>query len=759
MTFLNLVFLWGLPLLSIPIAIHLLSRRRKEVVKWGAMQFLTTSSIRRRKIWRIDDLLLMLLRALAVAALVMALARPFWHGWGSASGSGRDIVFVWDVSMSMGRTIQGETLFDHLLSRTEKILTHASGSDTIRGMVTIGRGEWLSADPATGTDENKRLLLETLKNVGITESSADWHACLNSAVRLALPSAANARLIVVLSDGQAEGWREKDQPAWNNLIHAAGDARIPTAIEIYNVNDSAVPANNVTVDQLTAPRHLLGIGEPYVVEAEVRNYGNTAVPEAILSWSLDQTELGTSSLGSLTAGQSTKVRFRHAAGNPGTSRLTCRLDLADDLPADNSRSLLLTTIDHVPLLVVDDAVDNDPLTTDRGYLLSALGLERTGEKNPNRAGVFQVRLITSTELDTEILSKFRAIVFPNTPTLNDVVIEKLTGFVRNGGGLWLAPGDRTTPLDFNRQFFRSGSGIVPLAIESAAGDLMGRNDFRTIHPPMKEHPATSLLSDTQRLDIDRAKIFQHFPFASAGSGGIAPVLLQSGTGEALVIEGTLGRGRIIVQSFPMGVRWTSLPLTQAYVPMVHEWLWYLLQPTSVSLNLMPGESLRVALPHNEHIRAVQLHSPGGKSVPLRTFLQGDQLLAQSRRTQLPGQYDVAIQFDGKPEETRTYQVQRAQAESNLNPWSAQLLDLWGNSPGIRMNPTAPLAMPPDTGIHTVGSPLWKWLLFLVMAAFIAELWIVGWVTGKRSGFQTDPNHIGTSTGQVIRPAFGIREST
>jgi hypothetical protein len=40
MTFLNLTFLWGLPLLAVPIAIHLLSRRRREVVKWGAMQFL-----------------------------------------------------------------------------------------------------------------------------------------------------------------------------------------------------------------------------------------------------------------------------------------------------------------------------------------------------------------------------------------------------------------------------------------------------------------------------------------------------------------------------------------------------------------------------------------------------------------------------------------------------------------------------------------------------------------------------------------------
>ena len=57
MSFLSAAFLWGLPLLAVPVAIHLLSRRRQEVVKWGAMQFLLDSSIRRRKIWRLDDLI------------------------------------------------------------------------------------------------------------------------------------------------------------------------------------------------------------------------------------------------------------------------------------------------------------------------------------------------------------------------------------------------------------------------------------------------------------------------------------------------------------------------------------------------------------------------------------------------------------------------------------------------------------------------------------------------------------------------------
>lgn len=759
MTFLNLAFLWGLPLLSVPIAIHLLSRRRQSVVKWGAMQFLTTSSIRRRKMWRIDDLLLMLLRTLAVLALVMALARPFWQGWGSGGGSGRDIIFVCDVSLSMGRSWKEETSFDHLLHRAESILSHAGGTDTVRGMVTIGRGEWLSADPAVASAENKHQFLEALKNIGITESSADWHSCLNNVIRLAPPAGANARLIVVLSDGQAEGWQQEDQPAWANLLRAAGEAKIPTAIEIYNVNDQTFAANNVAVDQLTTPRQLMAIGEPYVVEAEVRNHGHIAVHDCSLTWSVDETEIGTSAVGALAAGQSTKIRFRHATGNPGVTRMTCRLNAVDDLPADNQRNLLLTTVEHVPLLVVDDAANNDPLTTDRGYLLSALGLERTGEKNASHRSEFQVKVIASTEFGLEDLSKFRAIVVPNTPALDNATIEKLTEFIRNGGGLWLGLGDKTLPVEFNRQFFRSGSGIAPWSIEEAKGDLIRRDDVLTIHPPTQEHPATSLLSDTQRLDIDRAQVFRRFPFASARSSQQVPVLLQSGTGEALVIEGTLGQGRFIVQSFPMGVRWSNLPLTQAYVPMVHEWLWYLMQPSTVSLNLAPGEPIKVALPNNEHIRAVQLQRPTGKPVPLTTFLQGDQVMAQSRRTQLPGRYDVVIQIEGKPDETRAYQVQRAKEESNLALWSSQLTDIGNSSPAIRINPPAPLLMPVNSGQQTTGSPLWRLLLLVVVIAFVIELGMVAWIARKRFGFRTDPQNIGAITTPPARPFFGVRENT
>ena len=40
MNFLQPWVLWGLPLIAIPVVIHLMHKRRHRVVEWGAMMFL-----------------------------------------------------------------------------------------------------------------------------------------------------------------------------------------------------------------------------------------------------------------------------------------------------------------------------------------------------------------------------------------------------------------------------------------------------------------------------------------------------------------------------------------------------------------------------------------------------------------------------------------------------------------------------------------------------------------------------------------------
>ena len=111
----------------------------------------------------------------------------------------------------------------------------------------------------------------------------------------------------------------------------------------------------------------------------------------------------------------------------------------------------------------------------------------------------------------------------------------------------------------------------------------------TIHPPSRDHPATVQLANTTQLDIDEARIRQRWTFAEKGADEKAvSSVLESGSGQPLVVENYFGQGRVLVQSFPLGLEWSNLPLLKAYVVMVHDWLKFLTAPTTSRYNLTPG---------------------------------------------------------------------------------------------------------------------------------------------------------------------------
>src|SRR5947209_2866178 len=111
MGFLAPALLFGLAALAIPPIIHLLNRRRYDVVDWAAMQFLRLSERTRRKLF-LEELLLMLLRMGLIGLFVLALAAPLARGWflakvGLGARGNRDVVLLIDGSASMARPERG----------------------------------------------------------------------------------------------------------------------------------------------------------------------------------------------------------------------------------------------------------------------------------------------------------------------------------------------------------------------------------------------------------------------------------------------------------------------------------------------------------------------------------------------------------------------------------------------------------------------------------------------------------------------------
>src|SRR2546426_1205311 len=122
MNFLSPAFLIALPLVSIPVIIHLLSKRQQKKISWGAMRFLMQAITRKRRLWRLMDLLLLLLRTAAFLFFIFALARPLLPAAWLGGSVPREVILVLDQSMSMMRRVGGGPLFELQLQRANALL-------------------------------------------------------------------------------------------------------------------------------------------------------------------------------------------------------------------------------------------------------------------------------------------------------------------------------------------------------------------------------------------------------------------------------------------------------------------------------------------------------------------------------------------------------------------------------------------------------------------------------------------------------------
>jgi hypothetical protein len=103
MTFLQSQILYALPLILLPIVIHLINQNRHKTVQWAATMFLLQAKRMVRGMAKLRYVLILIARMLAVAGLLLAISRPMSGGWlGLAGGGAPELtVIILDRSASM----------------------------------------------------------------------------------------------------------------------------------------------------------------------------------------------------------------------------------------------------------------------------------------------------------------------------------------------------------------------------------------------------------------------------------------------------------------------------------------------------------------------------------------------------------------------------------------------------------------------------------------------------------------------------------
>ncbi|MCG8449118.1 MAG: BatA domain-containing protein [Pirellulales bacterium] len=728
MTFLNVLFLAALPLIAVPVFIHLYRGRQRDVIPWAAMEFLAQAVTKGRSMERFEEIVLMAMRVGVVAALVLALAQPMVRSsWWGSSGN-QEVLLVLDNSLSMCHEVDSVSAHDRLIDEAEAIIEALSGSDEVHLLLAAGGLHWLTAEGVPADSAGKRQLRAALETVEPTLGAVNLLDCLQRVVNLETVGEPLSRRIVVLTDNQARSWQTEAETSWQQLGAARSQAEAPTSIEVVNCSLATEELDNLAIMEIKVSRFRARPDEVIELAATVTNLGTRHNDPSGVQWLIDGEVFATSDLPPLRAQQSAQVTAELTNENPGNYVVTCRMEATDQVPLDQEGSVVIQISDQVPVLLVHNG-EAGALTKPVDELFTAaLGYD-DGRPQPWHSA-YQPEVVLSEQLSDITLSRYAAVVLAGVDGLDEEMVDRLSAFVHGGGGLWVTLGYGLNRQLFNRQWYDDGDGLSPLELDVLTKVDDMESPAGAIHPPSREHPATAQLASTTQLDIDEARLSEYWQLARSAASREVSILLESGSGSPLVVENYVGRGRVLIQAFPLDLEWSNLPQLKAYVVMINDWLDYLTAPSTARYNLAPGDAIVVSVQGGDDLQGATLLTPSGRSRSVTLQPLGDASTLRYSQTQLPGLYRVILE-DGEPANFPFHVLSDA-GESHLTMLDAQQQDKLAEWAGLQLD-GKPTAATTTIASAARTEPVWGAFLLLLVALLAGELLLSNWLARQRSG--------------------------
>ena len=267
MSFLQPLALIALPLMALPIIIHLINQQRHRTIPWAAMMFLMRAKRMSRGMARLRHLLILLMRVLAIGALIFAISRPLSGGWlGSVGLSKPDATLILldrSASMEMQDLQAGESKRSTALKRLAQLLEQGDYGTHL-----------LLIDSASGqmqeVDSPKALL--NLPMTGASATSANIPSMLETALTYLKANESGRAEIWICSDLNENDW-DVHSGRWNAMRQAFAQLE---GVHHFLLAYTDPPSNNLSVRVENVQRWKRGNDAELILDVMVRTNGNSS---------------------------------------------------------------------------------------------------------------------------------------------------------------------------------------------------------------------------------------------------------------------------------------------------------------------------------------------------------------------------------------------------------------------------------------------------------------------------------------------------
>jgi len=628
MNFLNPWILLGALGIALPILAHLINRFEVQHTDWAAMRFLNRDvRVRSRQI-KLRDLLLLILRCVALLLLVLALSRPAWTGDASwLPGERRaGVVIAIDSSFSMGQGEEGATRFDAALKRVEVITGKLAPGDPVTLVMLGGDHRVVLRNMAY----QRERFAEALQAQTPSPEALDLGSVSKLLAELAADMEAPRKEIYLITDGQTRDWKQPSAQLRQGLAGLGVDA------EVFIVPVPGDPAN-LAVTDLELVSGVLRQGSTARYQATVRNFGLSPVANIAVQCRVDDVQIDSKTIPLIKPGASESVSLFVPFHNAGPTRITAEIT-GDLLAADNIRRTVAVVRDRISVLCVDGS------SGDAGRLVLAALLARAdGAQSED----YTVRAVPWLSLPAENLDEVDVLIFADVPEITAEQAVQLERFVRQGNGLVWFAGDNIKAGAWNERAASGENALLPARIGPVVNtsDTLGAG--QPLDPEMPDHnvclPLLSLPEDL----FNETRFLRRIEVEPRPSS--FTVMQLAGSGAPILLEQSLGRGHVFMFTTTAEIAWNNMALTPVF-PMVMQQIVTYLAGREFERPRTVGDSLALTYIEQPDASDAVFDTPSGETITVPVREHRGQFVALLEKAPEVGYYTarVSVQAPGLP---------------------------------------------------------------------------------------------------------------
>lgn len=696
MSTLTPLYLLGLLAVAAPIVFHLIRRAPKGEVPFSSLMFLSPSPPRLTRRSRLDNILLLLLRAAALSLLAFAFARPFLReaaSWTLPEDAPRRTAILVDTSASLRRG----NLWARAKAAARRAVEDCGPTEelgvlafdrTTRPVLTFRESSTLTAPQRRAVALARIDALEpTWGSTDLGQALVDAVAAVEEVADSSDRSARMPRRIVLVSDLQQGG-----------RLDALGQFEWPTDVEL-EIRTVADDASNAGLQRLA--KSVEGPGAGPAAEPRVRVFNDAASSRDrfVLHWAAaDGKKLGDPVDAYVPPGESRVVRIPRPEGAQAPQSIVLT---GDSAPFDNALYVLDEPREEATVLFLGDDRPDDP----NGLLFY---LMRVFVDTPRRT----VKVVAQA-------SKAPIAADPAHP----VRLAVLAG--------------ETTPENARRlrDLARAGNTVLYVAARPGSGETLGTllnspprpiEEARSTRDALLgeiafDHPLFAPFAGPQYSDFTKVHFWKHRKvrddiLASQGDKQArARVIARFEDGDPAVLEAPVERGSVVVMASGWSREDSQLARSSKFVPLMMAMLDRRdVRPFEAEERTV-GERIALPAPQDATHR-LKVRKPSGAVVNLApgvsTFDQADE----------PGIYTVT--GAGVP---RSFVVNLDPSESKTSAWNVESLEQFGCRLASPERKT--MDREHQRQMHNAElegrQKIWRWLILATLGILIVETGLAG----------------------------------